>query len=508
MIGQFNVSQGFGDFSGAGLEFDCDGNLWAVDQNDEMVYQFESSETTTVCTLGVPWLSEDPVMDTIAPQEEQVIEVTFDASVPEVTQPGQYLAQLRIIDDTPYSGATIPVTMTVSTGTTTPTSTATATPTPTPTGTATATPTPTPTGTATPTPTATSPVIQWRIYWINNTTRTIQSSKLDGSDLQNVVAFDSGQSGGDVEVDSAGGKIYWTESRKIKRADLDGSNVQTLHTVALDIVGRISLDLTNGKIYYTQRSGLDDTISRRNLDGTGNEALFDPHPTTGFMVAEIEIEPASGKIYWTNTNGTSSIERANVDGSNRELLVEQAWNPRRLRLDLSAGKMYWTANNTPHGIQRANLDGSSQEVLVPDVGLAMGFDLDVGGGKMYWANGSLPGSIQRANLDGTNIETLIPDLGLSSFIDLPGLALGGSMSAPTASPTPTATATPSPTTSPTPTATATSSPTTSPTPTATATSSPTASPTPTPTTPVEMAIVRAASGSVVPGGSTTVPVTA
>ncbi len=112
LVGQFNVA-GFTDFGGAGLEMDCEGNLWAVDQNMQTVYQFQSGETTTMCSFGVPWLSEDPITGTVASLATQPIAITFDASVPEVTQPGQYYAQLKILHDTPYELANVPVTMTV-----------------------------------------------------------------------------------------------------------------------------------------------------------------------------------------------------------------------------------------------------------------------------------------------------------------------------------------------------------------------------------------------------------
>jgi uncharacterized repeat protein (TIGR01451 family) len=113
LLGQFNVSQGFGTFSGAGLEIDCDGNLWAVDQNTNTVYQFQSGETTSICARDVPWLSESPISGTIAALTAQSVVVSFDASVPQITQPGQYYAQVKIKEDTPYSIANTPVTMTV-----------------------------------------------------------------------------------------------------------------------------------------------------------------------------------------------------------------------------------------------------------------------------------------------------------------------------------------------------------------------------------------------------------
>jgi len=60
---------------------------------------------------GVPWLDEDPTSGTVAPDAKAPVTLTFDASVPEVTQPGDYYATLT------FEGAgakvEVPVTMTV-----------------------------------------------------------------------------------------------------------------------------------------------------------------------------------------------------------------------------------------------------------------------------------------------------------------------------------------------------------------------------------------------------------
>jgi hypothetical protein len=58
------------------------------------------------------WLSEAPVTGTASATGDQSITITFDASV--IQQPGDYVAELRIIDNTPYEAlANVPVTMTV-----------------------------------------------------------------------------------------------------------------------------------------------------------------------------------------------------------------------------------------------------------------------------------------------------------------------------------------------------------------------------------------------------------
>ena len=65
VLGQFSVNQGFGGYAGAGLEFDCDGNLWALDLNTNTVYQFGSGEAASICHRDVSWVSTQPVSGTL-----------------------------------------------------------------------------------------------------------------------------------------------------------------------------------------------------------------------------------------------------------------------------------------------------------------------------------------------------------------------------------------------------------------------------------------------------------
>ncbi len=59
----------------------------------------------------VPWLSEEPISGTIQAADTLPVIVSFDSTV--VNQPGDYYADLKVSTDTPYGGATVPVTMTV-----------------------------------------------------------------------------------------------------------------------------------------------------------------------------------------------------------------------------------------------------------------------------------------------------------------------------------------------------------------------------------------------------------
>lgn len=97
-------------FASAGLEADCEGNLWYVDQDAQQIYKVDSGETDW-CVTDIPWLSETPTSGTVAADGgTQAITVTYDATG---LQPGLHAGQLVITDDSPYTLPTVPVYLTV-----------------------------------------------------------------------------------------------------------------------------------------------------------------------------------------------------------------------------------------------------------------------------------------------------------------------------------------------------------------------------------------------------------
>lgn len=152
------------------------------------------------------------------------------------------------------------------------------------------------------------------------------------------------------------------------------------------------------KMYWADFGG----IVRANLDGSEIEVVVKGL----FGVLGIAVDIPGGKIYWTNS--ANKIRRANLDGSHvQDLITGGLDDPWGIALDLGAGKMYW-ANRLAGKIQRANLDGSAiQDVVTTEAG-PQGIALDLEGGKVYW---TLPfaaaGKIRRANLDGSNVEDLV-----------------------------------------------------------------------------------------------------
>ncbi|MCX7038158.1 MAG: DUF5050 domain-containing protein [Spirochaetes bacterium] len=155
------------------------------------------------------------------------------------------------------------------------------------------------------------------LYWRNSDypLDSIWRASLDGSGREHLFGIDNGSgSVGSIAVDSAGGKLYWSESQEIWRANLsDGSSSQRIYSETIGGCQNIELDLKNGKLYWLDPT--DRQIYRANLDGSAVETILDKlvdAPT------DIAVETVHDKLYWSDQS--SNLNRANLDGSSPEVI--------------------------------------------------------------------------------------------------------------------------------------------------------------------------------------------
>jgi subtilisin family serine protease len=112
IVGAFHIGNdvyGLADFNQAGLEIDCEGHLWVVDQGYNRVLEVESGETGVCEWRDIPWL-------TVAPDSGNVVaagsdSILFDVDAREL-EPGTYTVHLYM-ENAPYGRLAIPVTLTV-----------------------------------------------------------------------------------------------------------------------------------------------------------------------------------------------------------------------------------------------------------------------------------------------------------------------------------------------------------------------------------------------------------
>ena len=143
-----------------------------------------------------------------------------------------------------------------------------------------------------------------------------------------------------------------------------------------------------------------------DVDGSN----FQPNLITGLETPKhIALNVSDNKIYWTEQtgDGTGRIQRANLNGSNIELVKELTSVPTGLTIDTLNGKLYLTSSSGK--VQRLNVDGSNfQPNFITDLNSPEDIAVDMAGGKLYWIE---QGSIRCANLNGENIQNVITGLG-------------------------------------------------------------------------------------------------
>ena len=170
-----------------------------------------------------------------------------------------------------------------------------------------------------------------RKLYLTNSWGKIQRLNLNGSGFQSDFITDLAAPQ-HLALDVAGGKVYWTEPDSIWRANLNGKNKEKLIADSGEM-GSIAVE--DSKVYWTEKNKPDEnrgTIRRAALDGSNVQTLA----TLLSVPIGIAVDTVSRHLYWTNSSGR--IQRANLVGKNIQNLVTELGMPAEIAL-----------GNTPNG---------------------------------------------------------------------------------------------------------------------------------------------------------------
>ena len=155
----------------------------------------------------------------------------------------------------------------------------------------------------------------------------------------------SGLSSLDFDM-SDGGRIYWSDlsdkkkaPKSISRAFLNGTNVEVIIEFGLESPDSIAVDWIAKNIYWC------DSVLKRiqvsKSDGISRRVILWDNIGTPIRIA---LDPTAGNIYWSTSGESPVVERAALDGSQREVFIDGQGlgKPNGLAIDYNLRRLYWT----------------------------------------------------------------------------------------------------------------------------------------------------------------------
>jgi hypothetical protein len=277
-----------------------------------------------------------------------------------------------------------------------------------------------------------------RLFFLSASGGQVLTANPDGSDVK-VLVSGRGPVPDGVVVDSKAGHLYWTvmgvptaNDGSIERSNLDGTDVtKIVRSGGTFTPKQLQFDKKNRKLYWSDREGM--RIMRADLDGSNLETLVDtsegesrPGKDAKKWCVGIALDVERDQLYWTQKGSDNANEgrifRAGIEipkgqtpatRSDIELLYGGLPEPIDLELDYATRIMYWTDRGDPprgNTVNRAPMDAAPEDRKAPEIVFnhlmeGIGIALDLKGGRMFLTD--LGGSVYSAHLDGSSGKTLL-----------------------------------------------------------------------------------------------------
>lgn len=187
-----------------------------------------------------------------------------------------------------------------------------------------------------------------------------------------------------IDYDYANGRVYWTDVvlKQIRSVSIKGTSetvIKLLDRVA--IPDGLAVDSISGLIFYTDTGN--DIIAVMTLDGTISAVIVSSDLD---QPRAIVADPIKAKLYWSDWGAVPKIEMSNYDGTSRQTIIAGSgmkW-PNALALDDKDGVIYWLDAGTST-IEKINLDGSDRRILYREI-LTHYFGIALGMNTLYYTD--------------------------------------------------------------------------------------------------------------------------
>lgn len=225
-----------------------------------------------------------------------------------------------------------------------------------------------------------------------------------------------------LALDAVNSKMYWVDGAGINRANVDGTNPETLHPF-LDSPQFLTLDLTSEappRIYWTENvggGGGDDEIHRVDFNGGDFEIIY-----SGFSdeISGIAIDEINEYVYWTDAAKAEVIRGVIGEGglASNEVVIDlnasSVNNLQDIALDVPNTMLYFTHGNAETGFTNkiSSADFSGIFPLTPNELIDLGSEVPFGialdltsiPNKIYFTTNEDTGPTNTARLRRMNLS--------------------------------------------------------------------------------------------------------
>lgn len=188
----------------------------------------------------------------------------------------------------------------------------------------------------------------------------------------------------------------------------------------------IAFDETEELLYFNDQSHNNSSIFSLQLSKENDYNHRIEHlvvKTKDELVQGIAYDPLDRVLYWTDSKNNLiyhlPIENKE-DGPKMLIELTKATIPKGIAIDVCRRKIYWTNANAQHPtIERASVDGSKHEVLInQNLLMPSSIAVDQFSRRIFWVDRDVEGnhySIESAAFDGTDRKQLVNDTNNAPF---------------------------------------------------------------------------------------------
>ncbi|KAG8184430.1 hypothetical protein JTE90_026349 [Oedothorax gibbosus] len=199
--------------------------------------------------------------------------------------------------------------------------------------------------------------------------------------------------------------LFWTDyGDNINKAPLWEARARP--SVLRDLSGSFGLavDWLHDLLYWTDRK--DKQVKVAMLDGTLATTVLKEEGIEPFAVV---LNPAEGTMFWSDHGTIRKIERCNMDGSDRKVIVKDDIHmPESLAIDLGSRRIFWVDTHIDKNyLSSSKFDGNRRRNLL--TGLKRPISVDVYGHYVYFVtfDSGHQAVYQASKEDGSGIKKVL-----------------------------------------------------------------------------------------------------